>query len=485
MLSGEISGDEQRSALSHADECPDCHARLSEYREFLQTASEAVSKLDDLRFEERIRRSDATRLTWRPSALWFRAAIGVAAAIFVTVAILYWQSETHIVSATELLDRAVLAQDRLSPKGHNVYVRSGSAACAAREARLVATAPVDSPACDKVANSLARAKWDQAHPLSARAFRNWRQSLNRKQDAVQSKAGTLTVTTTTSEGPVSEASLSLQETTLTAKAITLRFTGDLGVVVIAEEPESAPAMASAPRPASMPAERVTPSPSLGSSAPEVSPLDLAEVQAWIALHRAHADEGFEAVVIRTDASVEVQGVVNSEERRRELIAALASVPHLTVLLHTYADAQPDNYSLFPKRAPGGLSEPLAKDWLKQNFPGLASTTFKKATLDISKSIYGRAWILNQLDAAYRRLPPATASRLDPILMDQGVALKQDLLALAGRLEPLIGSIEVAETVSFERASVIDSAVTWLIYGSVPEAGSLEEQTARLRTALAK
>jgi hypothetical protein len=94
-------------------------------------------------------------------------------------------------------------------------------------------------------------------------------------------------------------------------------------------------------------------------------------------------------------------------------------------------------------------------------------------------------MLSQAETAFHRLPPALSVRLDAVLGEQRAAMAEDLRSLAARLEPLIGAVDAAESINFERASTLDTAVTWLIFGSVVEAGSLEQQTARLRTALSR
>jgi hypothetical protein len=459
---------------------------MDERRTFLDDFAQAYSLADDRHFDERMLRHDRFRASWTPAWLNFRFIATAAAAVCLLGAILYWQSESHLVSATELLNRAVLAQDHeRNTSGRVVYLKSRSLSCLAGRSSYLRTVSGKSSECQKLAESLASVNWDSEHPLSARAYRNWRQNLHRKQDSVRSDATSLVLTTTTAEGAVDEASLSVRPSDFEPLAVTLHFE-ELGSVEIREESETPrmPALTAATR---QPVPERTPDPAGDiSRLPEIDPLDLAETEAWLTLHRLDADGGFEATVLRSTSSVEVRGVVKDSERRQELTSNLHAIPHLAISLRTYEEAQPSDYDVFPRRDVGGLSEPLAKDWLKQTFPDAASSNaFQRQALATSKSIYGCAWTLSLVEAASLRLPAVLRARLDKVLAAQRTHLKGYLEALAGQVSPLIGPVEVTDIVTVEQAASLDAALTWLIFGSPPGAVSTEEQLERLRSALSR
>ena len=68
-----------------------------------------------------------------------------------------------------------------------------------------------------------------------------------------------------------------------------------------------------------------------------SQLDEAGLGALLILNRLHADTGEQVKIHRAEGIVEVDGLVESEERKRQLQAQLAMVPHLAVSIRSVDD----------------------------------------------------------------------------------------------------------------------------------------------------
>jgi hypothetical protein len=233
-----------------------------------------------------------------------------------------------------------------------------------------------------------------------------------------------------------------------------------------------------------PEARVVGVPEPAPSPTSSNPLDVAEVEAWLALDRVKAVSGYEALVVRTSSGLEVKAVVNDETRRQELASALAAIPGVRLSLHIYAEAKPADFEWFPKRDPGGVSPPLAEAWLKRQFPDADSANaFKRLALATAKDMHGRAFVLDRLENA--ALSASLRAQLEPMIAVQRANLQARLSELAAMLEPLIGRVDPALAVSPEAAESIDSAVTNLIFGSSLTAGSLASQIERLRTGLSR
>jgi hypothetical protein len=73
--------------------------------------------------------------------------------------------------------------------------------------------------------------------------------------------------------------------------------------------------------------------------PSEAELDSAELSARLALNKLQADEGEQISVSRTDRAVEVKGVVETGERKRELLKALWPLPHVKTEVLSISELQ--------------------------------------------------------------------------------------------------------------------------------------------------
>jgi RNA polymerase sigma factor (sigma-70 family) len=190
----------------------------------------------------------------------------------------------------------------------------------------------------KLKAKLAGAGIDWDDPLSPVAYRDWRNHELIQSDSVQ-RAGDnlLTLTTNVNDGEVVSESLTVRASDFHAveKIVNLR---DYGTVEIAEvnfsvlpwdavnpnwfEPAAItnPGVSGDTRPALLP--RLPESLTDGQ-------LDEAELSARLALNQLHADTGEQVEIVRDPSGIVIKGVVETEQRKRELLDRLYLVPHVT------------------------------------------------------------------------------------------------------------------------------------------------------------
>ena len=189
-----------------------------------------------------------------------------------------------------------------------------------------------------VRSKLAAAKivWDT--PLSATSYQDWHDSQRVREDHIQRAAGNLLVlTTTTPVGDIAAQSLTVCETDFHPVRRTVSFR-ESETVEIAEldysvlpwtpevsglfEPVAGVSAPDAIRQHSIP---IPFSPLLLSD----EQLDEAELSARLTLDRLHADTGEQIEVVRGPYGIEVRGIMDAEDRKRELETQLSMLPHVT------------------------------------------------------------------------------------------------------------------------------------------------------------
>jgi hypothetical protein len=200
---------------------------------------------------------------------------------------------------------------------------------------------------EQLKNQLAGAGLDWNEPLSASSYQSWHDRQHVREDAiVRTGHHLLTLTTTVPEGSVSEQSLTVRETDFHPVERKIAFR-DSGTIEIAElnykilpwssvdaglfEPLASTATTEIAGPS-----RILAFPHVPERLTE-GQLDETELSARLALNNLHADTGEQIEIVRTNQKVEVEGLVETNERKRELQTQLAVVPHLTVSIQSVAD----------------------------------------------------------------------------------------------------------------------------------------------------
>lgn len=197
----------------------------------------------------------------------------------------------------------------------------------------------------KSALTVAGLEWDE--PLSASAYQSWHDRQHVREDHI-ARAGThlLRLTTKVPEGVIEEQSLTVRDSDFhpVQRTVALR---DSGTVEIAEvdfkilpwsavdanvfEPFETPLSI-----ASTSVSRVLPFPRLPEILTE-GQLDEAELGARLMLNQLHADTDEPLSIHRTPQDVVVDGLVDTEERKRALQAGLKTVPHVAVSIQSVED----------------------------------------------------------------------------------------------------------------------------------------------------
>jgi hypothetical protein len=202
-------------------------------------------------------------------------------------------------------------------------------------------------------------------PLSAASFRNWRDRLHTHTDRIAaSSAGNITITTSVeanSSSDVREETLTLREKDYHPLARTVEFR-DAEVVEIAEvdyrvlnwnqvesgwfeTSEAHPVMhAAVPEP--------PPAPVVPAALTEEQ-LDLAELQAQLALSRQDASGSEQIELSRKPDGIVVHGIVSTSERKEKIQTVLTAIPHVSAQLFTPAemDAAAANTATEPAATP--------------------------------------------------------------------------------------------------------------------------------------
>jgi hypothetical protein len=199
---------------------------------------------------------------------------------------------------------------------------------------------------EQVRSALTETGLDWNEPLSASGYQSWHDRQHVREDHI-ARAGVhlLRLTTTVPEGPVSEQSLTVRDTDFHPVQRTLALR-DSSTVEIAEvdfkilpwnavDANAFEPLSDTPSIATFPA-RVLPFPRLPEIATQEQ-LDEAELGARLMLNQLHADTGEPLSIHRTAQDVVVDGLVDTEERKRALQVALNTVPRVTVSIQSVED----------------------------------------------------------------------------------------------------------------------------------------------------
>jgi hypothetical protein len=451
-LERELPPDDAIRVEKHLGNCWSCRARYDEmqrgilvfveYREKRYLPMAPVPPDDTAGFRDRLRNfidesSPVGLLTriWR-GLFGFVALRGqvkwvgaVAAAMAGVIFWVYVISSPAVISASELLTRAVAAQNppvSAAPGGrrHVVHqkmqIRSGNQAVV-RDFQWTQGSPIS------------QAEWNgQSDPLSWRApmtaegFAGWRDSLGQKKDTVKRAGGLLTLDTATGQGAITDAWIVVRAGDFHPVEQHLRFANDQRLDFVelafqvddkpqpAAEPLSAIAVAQAPsRPAGVP-----PPPSL-TGLPQAD-LDEVELQLRYTLfvHKWDLDE--DLVIGRGPGQVTLTGIVSSPEREQDMRATLSALP--SVRFSADLPASAGNQAAKPVQAIAPQDQaPLLKAVLERTFVSRDERlAFENGCLADSDAALSHAWALKRLADRYseteeQRLNPDSDQKLREML----------------------------------------------------------------------
>jgi hypothetical protein len=368
----------------HVGDCSACRERVAQFRETLDAAAATLRTESPAppqpwpALRPRLNELDAGRVQsrWRLfpriDLRWAAAAAVLVIAVFV---LKLFTGQT--VSAAELLEKAAV-RETSSPRPQRIRVKT-------RRANYVrpAVSSMDDPAISTLFRQ-ANFPWDD--PLSARSFSRWRDTLPEKRDSVSRVERAYRITTSTPEGAIAEATITITDGDFRPVQETFRFRNDEYVEITETLDLEPPRTAEAP---AQPAVAVPPTRKIG-------PID--ELRVVAALHDIGADLGEPIEITRTEKGIEVQALIAHPDRARQLRSVLDP---LGVDLRII---RPDAV-----RAPAGRSAPeraVASNAVRERLGSAAV----ELIFDESDAALTRA---HALRALARRFPPDVEAQLGP------------------------------------------------------------------------
>jgi len=368
LVSGELAVLPAFRAVRHMERCWHCRARrealdhaamqVTEHRNRMAARTPGNPERRAALFDELRRRSQQAdpqpasvppilkayelgRISMTP-VLSSIAIVVAAAALLAFV----WWKPVPVVSASTLLSKAE-AFDAAVAHGEPgvIYqrVRITTARSSVereiyRDARGKRRRRPEQAEANPVREVLASAHVDWDAPLSAASFRQWHDLQEPRTDVVSRDGNLLKLVTTSSNGWIQEQSLMVRLSDFHPVGRTIR-TRPYGTIEIAELNYAVLGWNTANESLFEPLasfHAASPVPPAPLSADD---LDLAELDARLALNRIHADEGEQINVVRTDRGIEVKGVAETDERMHQIVSSLRQVPHVRTDVLSLAELQ--------------------------------------------------------------------------------------------------------------------------------------------------
>jgi hypothetical protein len=267
--------------------------------------------------------------------------------------VLVWRSRVPSVSASELLDRAVISDlNHLGSTGSGV-IRQRLRIRARKKtfehavyhdisgSRRARTARLETEESDLAINlALAGVNWDD--PLSAASFKSWhdRQS-GRKDEISHPRLGLLTITTHLPATHIAQESFTVMDNDFhpLERTIAYREGGDIDITEISSDvlsSEAANQLFFEPQPGEgIISQRV----SVHARILNPGQIDEIELRARLILSQQNADTGEQIEISRDSHGVRVQGWVEDDERKLHLIESLRDVPFLTTNIKSFDEVK--------------------------------------------------------------------------------------------------------------------------------------------------
>lgn len=388
-------------------------------------------------------------------------ASSLVAAAAIIIIFLIWQRSVRPVSAAELLTRAESWDSSARKAGepgvlyrriristpHKSVVRD---LYRDREGRRHSRAEQLEPELASLQPKLAAAGVSLDEPLSASAYREWHDRQQVKGDKVERSGNNLlTLTTTTDSSLVSQESLTVREDDFRPVRRTVDFK-NTGTVEIAELNYAVMSWSAVnpdlfePLVPEIAQSKPASHPFIAVALPTSAQLDSAELQALVALNRLQADTTEQIRVTRSNKSVDVIGVVETEQRKHEITAELRSIPHVTssILsveqLSQHPPAGSDITSV-KEYSVGDQRFPL-QDYLKQNSVtrddlSQVSQRLLDACLQVQQKAAGLVSLVSRFPEP-DRLPAAQRSAFDRLTVNYSDGIQAGLEVEAVTLREL-------------------------------------------------
>jgi len=367
-----------------------------------------------------------------------------ATAIVVLIAFVVEQfRQAPSVKAAELLHKAVAAADSrpLTPRRIQIRTRAqrltrvvGSGSLARTSAGADSTAGLES--------LFRAAHYSWADPLSAKSFSEWRDQLTDRRDEVTSEGDRYRLRTTTGSGELVGATLELSSQDLRAVEGTLQFRNHEWVE-ISELPDSPAPNPEAPKEAAETVPALPPAPSASDQRAGQAATPGEELQVMAALHRLGADLGDPIQVTGSGDHILVTGMGINPERQQEIRDELKAMPRV-ILRFPSASTE-----AFGRDGPGASSisvRPGGGRWqaeLEKQLGGRAAfEQFSDQVLQLTDTFMSRAYALRRLAERFpadreAQMTPPQRQLLASLCQEHAEALRQDVINVQGRLQPLL------------------------------------------------
>jgi hypothetical protein len=393
---------------------------------------------------------------WRnklSQVLQIRRWAPVAIAALIACALFYRFRQTPSVQAAELLRKAVAASDAYSGKPRHIQIRT-------KDRRMIRTAGLKSaplvPGSDSGALLALQAKFVDAHydwddPLSAKAYLDWHDSLQQRQDRVTEARDSYLIQTNTESGELAQATLTIRAQDLRPVQERLEFR-DRDWVEISEVADdgSPDSLTTGGPPAGNAANTSAASVPVNGN-PSGSPAHAAtladELHAVAALQRVGADLGDPIDVSRSGSEILVTGVGIAPKRQQEIHDALSSQSRVEV---RFMESPPPWVPTEPRRETPGSGSSAALEQLQARMAELVGgrayfTQVAAQVLDLNDPMMSRAYALRRLS---ERFPVSSEAELIPpdrqllrnMRQEHAAELRRQSAEIDRLLRPMLGQL---------------------------------------------
>ena len=361
-----------------------------------------------------------------PESTRFLLLCAVALGLAATVGLLFAPWNHGKVSADDVLARAAVSETQTTKRVEpgvvcqRVVIRTSKRALhrsvysdveGKRQPRLQTLAAEDAQLRAKLA--LAGVGWEQ--PLSALTYKRWHDRQTSSKDELRQTEENFTITTTVPSGAVAQESLTVRSTDFHPLRRSVEFRNeesveitelnyqvlswsDVGDGVFEPSRETAPAAHVRPRLVMLTRAEI----------------EEAELQTRLALNHVNADMGERIEIVRKANGIEVKGIVETEERKRELLGSLRPLPHVVSSIFTFQEM---------KSRPGPESE----------ITSIKAYSVVAQPSPLERYLTERNWQRDQISQFHRQL------------LNAAIAVHQESRAIAELLERFPSSEPSSET----------------------------------------
>ncbi|HLK47074.1 MAG TPA: zf-HC2 domain-containing protein [Bryobacteraceae bacterium] len=437
----DLSTEETRRVEQHLSACPACRDELAALRDtsedilrFHQTVLKPALPEPPRAWELPRRIPSAPRVIAFP----IKRVLTAAAALIAAVVLVRRMEQPVPVSAAELLRKAEVRERAAPNPRRRIRIRYRNRSWT-RPARLDTLRPPEAGDPAVIDAMLRQAGFSTEDPLSAAAFSRWRSGLSARQDQVRQDSENYVVTTSTPEGVVREASLTLRSGDLHPTSATLRYRSE-ETVDMDEVPADAVELEGPRPPVPPPAPRRAQAPAVPAAGPAE------EVQVMAALHRIGADLGEPVDVARNAGSIDVSGAGLAPARQEQIRAALTDIPGVRIAFES-GGARRANGAGLPRRpaAPADAANPLI-DQLRAASNGAADPgdSLIEATDRAVQRAYALAALAQRFPAPLEAsLAPADRTLVRRMALDHADILSASVTAMNTLLTAVLPPANVA------------------------------------------